>query len=229
MDRKLAESYIRKKRRKKGAAIIGTVSTVMVCIFALIAFLLMKIDRFTIVVQEPELTLSIKEDRSATSTLLYAPPLLEATDTQYTDIPENIEDGIGSKNSRSYFAYSFWLIGVGNKENINYSLSMSLINTSNNIEEAIRVMIIKDGERSVFSTTSKPIYHAQDHTKTPEQIGETKPYWDKDHIALLWDKIIPGDYAKYTIVIWIDGWESVDSMKAGTFSASLEFSTKLNK
>jgi hypothetical protein len=190
---------------------------------------MLKIDRFTISTdQEAEVSLCIDEERRFETTLLEAPPLLKANDTQYTDIPENIEEGIGSKNTDYYFAYSFYLIGKkSSNDNINYSLDMSLIETSNELESAIRVMIIKDGVRTIYSTTSKPIYDGSDHTKEPERvIGETTSYWDSDHVALIWDKIDPGQYTKYTIVIWIDGWESVNSMKGGKFSAKLKFSTK---
>ena len=201
--------------------ITTAISTVILSVFAIIAFCLLTVDRFTITTtQSPGLSLSIDENREALTTELHAQPLLSATDTQYSSIPEDIEEGVGSKNTRSYFAYSFYLIGEENKsqENINYSLSMSLLDTSKNIEKAIRVMIIKDGVRKIYSDTSKPIYDGEDHTKEPERIlGETLPYWDNDHVALIWDKIIPGKFIKYTIVIWIDGWESVDSMKSRNF------------
>jgi hypothetical protein len=231
LDKNVAQAYIRRKKRKRRAAIISSVCSFVIGVFILVAFLIMKVDRFTITtLNEPELSLSVDENREVMTTELQAPPLLSATDTQYSDIPNNIEEGVGSKNCRYYFAYSFYLLGKGSAENINYSMSMSLLDISNNIEEAVKVMIIKDGERSIYSKTSKPIYHGTDHLAGPDSvIGETRSYWDDDHIALVWDKIAPGAYVKYTIVIWIDGWESDDSMRAGTFSANLKFSTKLDK
>lgn len=233
MDRSIAKKYAGRRKRKKIAMMISSISAVFLAVFILVAFMLTSVDRFTISTSnEPELSLSIDETREARATLLRAEPLLEAADIQYSDLPEDIEDGIGSKNTRTYFAYSFYLLGVdtGKREDdsyINYYLSMSLIKTSNDIGDAMRVMIIRDGERMIFSSVSKPIYYAEDHTKTPVEIGQTTPYWDQDHIALLVDKVLPGKYRKYTIVIWIDGWESDDSMKGGTFSASLTFSTNL--
>jgi len=203
----------------------------MLCVFILVAFLVMKVDRLTITtIDEPKLSLSIDENREKIVTELHAPPLLNATDTQYSDIPIDIEEGVGSKNCRYYFAYSFYLIGQGSVESINYSMAMSLLDISNNVEEAVKVMIIKDGEKSIYSKTSKPIYYGSDRSSDPDSvIGKTTPYWDDEHILLTWNKIAPGEYVKYTIVIWIDGWESDDSMKAGTFSANLKFSTKSDK
>ena len=229
MNSELALKYVRRKKRRRRVAIISSICTIALTVFIIIAFCLMKVDRFTIsTAQEAELSLCIDEDRKVLTTELQAPPLLSANDTQYSDIPENIEDGLGSKNTNHYFAYSFYLLGkASDKDNINYSLSMSLVDTSKDLEQAIRVMIIRDGDRRIYSITSKPIYDGSDHTKDPErELGITTAYWDSDHIALIWDKIAPGAYTKYTIVIWIDGWESVDSMKSGTFSANLKFSTK---
>ena len=190
---------------------------------------MLTVDRFTITVTQQYLALTIDKNKEEMATVLHAPPLLKATDTQYSDIPDNIDEGLGSKNTYSYFAYSFYLIGGSDlNQEMNYSLTMTLHVASNEIENAIRVMIIKDGCRTVYAQpnddgSSKLIYYAANHSDEPQIIGATVPFKNNKHIILEPYKIKPGVEQKYTIVMWIDGWDSVDEMKGGTFNSELKF------
>jgi len=231
-ENELVRQLKRRKRRKKTATIVSVVSSIGIAIMLIIAFCIITTNKFTIETNETALALSIVDDRSIQTTKLQAPPLLKAKDTQYTDIPENIEDKLGEKSCEFYFAYSFYLIGQSVKPNsINYSMTMTLEAESNDLMKAIRVMTIKDGLKRVYAKAAddgspKLIYDGVDHTAPPTSIvGSTIPFKDNKHIILEPYNIIPGDYTKFTIVIWIDGWESVNEMKGGVFQANLKFST----
>ena len=229
MDNNVALNYVKRKKRRKRAAWISLISSIGITIMIIIAFCVLTVDRFTITVSQQYLSLTIDENRETLTTELYAPPLLKATDTQYSDIPETIEEGLGSKNTNSYFAYSFYLLGGGDlNESMNYSMTMTLNVASNALEDAMRVMIIKDGCRTVYAQpnddgSSKLIYYAANHEDEPQIIGATVPFKNNKHIILEPYKIKPGDEQKFTIVMWIDGWDSVNSMKGGTFSSELKF------
>ena len=229
MDRDIALKYVRRKKRNKRVAIISGISTIILTIFIIIAFSLIHVDRFTITTsEEPELCLTLNQKEFTTK--LTAPPLLKATDTQYTYVIENLDETEGSKNTDYYFAYSFYLGGQGKSESINYNLALSLDKYSNNIEEAIRVMIIRNGIKEVYAKPdqngeAKPIYYGETHESAPEQIGITTPFRSNKNIIVEAYEIKPGDFDKYTIVMWIDGWESVNEMKGGVFSANIKFST----
>ena len=231
MDNEIALKYVRKRKRRKRAAIISSIAAAGMAIFILVAFCLMRVDRFTITINnESELCLTIDENQVLTETTLSAPPLLKATDTQYTDVLENLDEGLGSKNTDYYFAYSFYLGGLGKEHSINYNLYMALNKYSNNIEEAIRVMIIRNGRKEIYAKSdlngdAKPIYFGENHSDTPEIVGETKPFRQNKNIIVETYEINPGNFDKYTIVMWIDGWESVNEMKGGIFSADIKFST----
>lgn len=233
MDRNLALKYVNRKKRRKRAAIISGISVIGLTIFIIIAFCLLSVDRFTITTSnEPELTLTIDEDKLNQTTTLTAPPLLHATDTQYSEIPETVDEGLGSKNTDYYFAYSFYLGGIGKQETINYNLALSLEKYSNNLENAIRVMIIRNSrKRTVYAKAEsngneKPIYSGDKNIpEEKEIIGYTEPFRKNKYIIVETYEIVPGEFDKYTIVIWIDGWESVNSMKGGVFSANIKFST----
>jgi len=204
-----------------------------IAVFIIIAFSLLQVDRFTISTgSEAELTLTL--DQKEFTTQLSAPPLLKATDTQYSDIPTDITDGMGSKNEDHYFAYSFYLGGISKeKESINYNLAVSLNKYSNGLEEAIRVMIIRNSDiPMIYSRPSengdgKPIYTGMAHDEASKvDTGKmTKPFKNNKYIIVESYNVKPGEFDKYTIVIWIDGWESVNEMKGGIFSADIKFST----
>ena len=103
---------------------------------------------------------------------------------------------------------------------------MYLKDFSQELEQAIKIMIIRNGVKKVYSQDGKPIYYdAERNEETKQIIGYTIPFQDNKHIILQPYSIVPGEFDKFTVVIWIDGWESVNSMKGGTFHADLKFST----
>lgn len=224
--------YVRKKKRKRRVAIISAISSILLAVFIIIALNLFYADKFTITTNhDPELSLTIDEEKSRFTTSLTAPPLLKAADIQYTDIPANIEDGLGSKNTDYYFAYSFYLKGISEEgHNINYSMSMKMRKFTNNLEEAIRIMVIKDSVRTVYAKamadgTPRPIYSGETREEPDQIIGTTVPFKNNSHIIHEPYLIAAGAFSKFTIVMWIDGWESVNSMKGGVIQTDLSFST----
>lgn len=226
-DSKYDPLYLRKRRRRKAAAIISGISSIAIAVFIIIAFCIIHVDRFTISVSNASLFLTVDEDREVVTTKLEAPPLLKASDIQYTDIPEDVDEGLGSKNTSSYFSYSFYL---GSNDSTNYSLTMTMNESSNELEEAIRIMIIRNGERTIYAKakedgSSKEIYNGSDRSQPDEILGYTIPFKDNKHIILEPYSIVSGEYDKYTVVMWIDGWESVNSMKGGNVQTDLKFST----
>lgn len=231
MDKEAALKYVNRKKRKKRVAIMSGICSTIITVFIIIAFCMLTVDRFTITTtNEPELCLTVDETHREQTTTLHAPPLLKATDTQYTDVLEKLDESLGSQNTEYYFAYSFYLGGLGKATSINYNLAMSLNKYSNGLEEAIRVMVIRNGVKTVYAKSdvdgnAKPIYYGENHEAAPEQIGITKPFTKNKNIIVEAYEIIPGEFDKYTIVIWIDGWESVNEMKGGVFQAELKFST----
>ena len=233
MDNNIALNYIRRRKRRKRAALISFICSLGLTMFIIIAFCLIYVDRFTVTTSGSDLFLTKDETCEVVTTELEAPPLLKATDTQYTDIPEDIDKGLGSKNTNQYFAYSFYLGCKSEKSSVDYSLDMTLGKHSNQLEEAIRVMIIRNDERIVYAKAKengapKEIKHGDTHESEPEVIGYTTPFYDNKHIILKPYSISPGDFDRYTVVMWIDGWESDNSMKGGTVQTNIKFSTEIN-
>ena len=224
----IALNYIKKKKRRKRASLLSLICSIAITVFIIIAFCVIYVDRFTITVTEStSLFLTIDETREVVTTKLEAPPLKRANDMQYSELPTNIDEGLGSKNTDTYFSYSFYL---GCNESTNYSLNMTLKESSNDLEEAIRIMIIRNGVRTIYAKakedgTQKEIFNGSDRSKPDEILGYATPFKENSHIILEPYSIVSGDYDRYTVVMWIDGWESVNSMKGGTVQTDLKFST----
>ena len=221
---------IARRRRRRRALISCFIGLFGITILSIIAFSLVYVDRFTVAVNDSNLCLTIDEDKIERTTSLRAPPILQAFDTQYSEIPENIDEELGSKNTDHYFAYSFYLGGLGNYESINYELSMSLTQTTQDISDAMRVMIIRNDDRTVYAKADadgqpKPIYDSPDRIGEPVIIGTTVPFEENKHIIHRPYNVLPNEFDRYTVVMWIDGWESVDSMQGGLFQAQINFST----
>ena len=263
MNEEIALNYVKRRKRKKRAAIISGICSLGITVFIIIAFCLIYVDRFTITTSSSELSLTIDENHEVMTTQLVAPPLLKATDTQYTDIPEDIDEGLGSKNKNNnliaYFTYSFLLKAESSAGNtIEYGMTMLLEKKSNELEQAIKIMVIRNGEKTIYAArynkeqaenrndpsvgTDELPYLGQDvhegdvkllysgervYGQAPAVLATTTPFRDREQIIIYEPySIVSGEYDKYTVVMWIDGWESVNSMKSGEFQANLKFSAE---
>lgn len=103
-----------------------------------------------------EAGLSLYDDSSTKNytTRLVAKPLKDGTDSSLAYIPENIDEGDGSKNSNeernSYLAYTFYLVNSGEiATNINMNFTIS--RATKDVDQILRVMIIKDGETTIYA------------------------------------------------------------------------------
>lgn len=128
---------------------------------------------------------------------------LYAKDLEYMDnisinwIPENIDtEKDGSHNGTNYIAYTFYLENRG-KEKVNYWYTVFIDDVIKGVDEAIRIMIYKNGKKTIY---------AKVNPDTEKEEPGTKKFHSKD-IAVL-EKSVgfkPGDIDKFTIVVFIEG------------------------
>ena len=112
-------------------------------------------------------------------------------------LPENIGEGSGgSHNGDNYYAYTFFLVNAGD-ETINYWYEVDIEDTLLNLDEAIRVMIFRNGEKTVYAKLNSS-------TKQPEQ--GTKAFF-KTGIPVLEEvrNFAPKEKDRFTVVVWIEG------------------------
>jgi len=113
-------------------------------------------------------------------------------------LPEDInKEGEGSHNGENYIAYSFYLENQG-EEIINYWYSMEIDDIIKNVDDAVRVMIFVNDERTVYAKKS---------AFSGEAEPETTMFRDEDDVIILEKRsgMMPEQIDKITIVIWLEG------------------------
>lgn len=119
-------------------------------------------------------------------------------------IPSTIQDNAigGSHHSSepSYFAYTFYLKNVSDEE-INYTYDFVLVDKLINKEydalDAVRVMFIRNGEKTVWAKDSIDGTPIEENTLIFSE--EPKLVETADNL------IAPGAIDKYTVVMWLEG------------------------
>ena len=129
--------------------------------------------------------------------------VLKAEQAEYIDnisvkwLPENIDnEAEGSHNGDNYLAYTFYLENKGS-ENINYWYEILIDDVIKNVDRAIRVMVYRNGERTIYAKANETTREAEE--------GTEKFYSDKEVLVEGRKDFKPGDVDKFTIVIYIEG------------------------
>ena len=112
-------------------------------------------------------------------------------------IPKNIDtEADGSHNDDNYIAYSFYVVNSG-KEIVNYWYEIDIDDTIKNVDEAIRVMVYRNGKPTVYAKKSKVTGKAE---------PGTKKFYSKSIMVLEQRKSFkPKSKDHFTVVIWIEG------------------------
>ena len=112
-------------------------------------------------------------------------------------LPEDIDkQGTGSHNGDNYIAYTFYVINAGS-ENVHYWYELDVDDSIKNVDEAIRIMVIRNGKKVVYAKKSKLDGSAEEGTKK----------FVSKSIAVLEQRknFKPNAKDRYTIVVWVEG------------------------
>jgi len=129
---------------------------------------------------------------------------LKADDVQFLDnisikwLPSDITEHEGSHNGKNYIAYSFYMENKSDTV-MNYWYSVVMDDVILNADEAIRVMIYVNDQRTVYAKGNSIDGKAEPDT--------TKFREDEDGTIILEQRkdMKSGDLDKITVVIWIEG------------------------
>ena len=132
-----------------------------------------------------------------------AKQILSAEELEFMDnisvnwLPQNLNtEGEGSHNGKNYLAYSFYIENQG-VETINYWYSILIDDVIKDVDEAIRVMVYRNDERTIYAK-------ANNTTNEPEE-GTEEFYSDDTVVLKPRENFNPGDIDKFTIVIYLEG------------------------
>lgn len=219
---KLNSEKIRERER--------TIKTVKIGLLIMLLFLIIIYFLLRVIYETGHFTVSLDPEFAQESGLVMYENLVEkqqkkilkATKVEFMDnisikwLPENINDmGDGSHNGDNYLAYTFYLENQGS-ETINYWYEILVDDVIKNVDKAIRVMVYRNGERTVYAK-------ANEKTGEPEA-GTEKFRSDLELVLEHRENFEPGDIDKFTIVIFLEGSDPdcVDALIGGEMKMHMD-------
>lgn len=178
----------------------------LMLVFLLVIYLVLRIvyqtGRFTITLDTSSdmkgaLVMYASKNDKVTRRTLQADVLDFITNISGDWIPENINDEAdGGHNGDNYIAYTFYLENMAD-ETIHYWYKILIDDTVKNVDEAIRVAVYLNGEKTVYAK-------ANSYTSQPEK--DTVAFKDGETVMLEQRKDFKsGDVDKFTVVMWVEG------------------------
>lgn len=207
------------------AYIILLTLILLVCFLFILAFMQEKMGNFTINLNRLELyrkgiSISPTGDFADPTARLVVQTVKDATNITLSDLPMNLDEIDGDHNGRNYMAYTYYVRNAG-KEDVGYIARVNLEACAKGAEEAVRIAVWRNGERTVYAMPAKD--------GGPEEDCEN---FVSNSIVCAYheDNFLVGNVDRYTIVIWMEGEdpECVDSIVGGSvqFSMTIDADTE---
>lgn len=131
---------------------------VILCIFFMVAAVYTQSGEFVINIDsqmaEDGFYLSETTDFSERLITLNGDAVIDANNINVFDIPENVSKIDGEHNGKNYVAYTFYLCNKG-KEAKDYHYSLEIRNSSKGADEAMWVMMYKNGSQITYAKLGK--------------------------------------------------------------------------
>ena len=204
--------YVKKRKRRRKVAILGSVSLIGVTVLSLVAFLGRFVGQFTVSLNAGDVSLSLatKADFSDATTYLKIGDIPKFEASTYSSLPMDRKEAFTSSTldseatdylhganrdgennivSLDYFKYTFYLKNTGATV-ADYTFSVSLLDqirssSGNSILDAMRVMLFETDvtkDASSPSTTSGKIY--AEKSKKSNWIAEDGTTTDQEFISV---------------------------------------------
>lgn len=216
------------KEVKKYKIIMRIMSVLVIVLVALVAiayaisYFYDKFGSFTVKVNKYDminqgLTLSETPEYEKTVATLNADILYDMTNISGLDISANVDKINGSHNGENYIAYTFYVINSGD-DTLTYKGEMTMENVTGGVDEAVRVAVYKNGEKTVYGKTKsdgtgiESDCDSEFEASTVVMSTKTKDFKS-------------GDKDKYTVVIWLEGNDPdcLDNIVGGTMKLGMNF------
>lgn len=185
---------------KMSLILVGSLTLLLTATYGLL-YIANENGNFTI-----ELDPKLKNDKkmiiSATSDFKETPLILKADALDSMDniserwIPDDVDDIEGPHSKDNYIAYTFFVKNIGNTE-MDYFTDIKILSVVKGVDEAVRVAVYKNGEKTVYAKRNKI-------TNKPEE--NTVAFTSTTQVMSVKQKSLqPNGIDKYTIVIWLEG------------------------
>ena len=216
------------RRHKVIVRIISILVIVLVALVAVayaVSYFYDKYGSFTVKVNKYDminqgLTLSETPEYDKSIATLNADILYDMTNISGEDLPDNLDKINGAHNGENYIAYTFYLINSGD-DTLTYEGEMTMENVTGGVDEAIRIAVYKNGQKTVYGKTKSDgkgkESDCDDEFQASTVVMSTKT---TDFKA--------GAKDKYTVVIWLEGNDPdcLDNIIGGTMKLGMNFKIK---
>jgi hypothetical protein len=159
-----------------------------------------------------------------TTTRLMSEPISGAREVTYSWLKiEEVQETQGNyyDEDHDYVAFTFYLLNNG-LETVDLSYYLRITSVYNDLDKAIRILIIEDGKETVYM-------------KADELEGEFYPDGYPETTHFLTDRMVtrkfisnfrPNDYRKFSILIWMEGYDpdTTNEIMGGMIKMELVFS-----
>lgn len=216
------------KETKKYAVMRRCTSIVMFILIAIIivvyavSYFYDKFGSFTVKINKYDMVqqgLSLSENPDFESSLsrLNADIVYDMTNISGQDIPDNVDRVNGSHNGDGYIAYTFYLSNSG-RDTITYEAELTMENVTGGVDEAIRVAVYRNGEKTVYGKTKSSGGGIESDCDSEFASASIVSYEKYEDFA-------PGAQNKYTVVIWLEGNDPdcTDDIIGGTMKLGMNF------
>ena len=215
----------KKLKTRKMAYKYAKIITIAVFVFLLILFFILSIiykgGRFTVTL-DPNFSLKTGIVLYETKRDINYNNKLYAEEIEFMDnisgewIPKNINtEKDGAHNGENYIAYSFYVGNTG-EQTINYWYRIKILDVIKNVDEAIRVVVYQNNEKTVY---------AKKNDLTKKREPDTTPFYSKKYVTLKQRKHLKPDKSdRFTIVIYLEGDDPdcVDAIIGGEIKMKME-------
>lgn len=208
--RRDSKDIARAVRWKRRAGVTLIIALLVLLILWIVGWLLTTIGDLVISVEngaaKEGIVISESADGSDPVLELSASNVTEVTNITYDWLPTNLNDEAdGEHNGKNYLAYTFYLSNNGS-ETLNYDSTLRFTGIAKNADEALRVMIYKNGEPTIYAQKNRDDSQLEDIVNFEFVEGADNMNLE-DYVIMndTTEDLEPGDTVKYTIVTWIEG------------------------
>lgn len=141
-------------------------------------------------------------------------------------LPDDIDDIDGShnrSNDQEFMAYTFYVRNAGQVD-VGYYASIKIDSVALGVDDAMRVMVYRNGEPTIYAKPKKGTTNILENNENHYDID--KNFISNDKVMDVTEDYFPvGNVDKYTVVIWLEGWdpECVDDIMEGEVKLSMNF------
>jgi hypothetical protein len=224
---------VKKKKLRNRIFTFGVIITGLLSItFAIITFYGQNAGNFVMSMDYDAynrgIILSSDFDFTNPSPRLLTEPIEDARDMTYSWLKldeVNQTDGNYVDPDYDYVAYTFYVKNDGFETvDITYHIRMTEINR--NLDEAIRILVIEDGDETMYQKIDKVNAEGQ-LPYYPEIMPDSKFFINDTIIAREnFTKFEPGEIKKFSVIMWLEGYDpdTNDEILGGRIKLQMNFS-----